>query len=135
MDKNIIPGDLSGIYPENWGDADSVAESVCRDVESLGGKARPLTREDDLVYDYEYRIALRISSKDHEYSEKLNQEIHSFHFMVQTSTGQWAHKRGTQGNSDCWDLGMTAAMIDWTPPLGVPNYDGDIIYLAIKMNK
>ena len=51
--------------------------------------------------------------------------------MVQTSTGQWAEKHGTSGNSILHDVGMTPDNIPWTLS-GMPYYDSEIIYYAIE---
>jgi hypothetical protein len=57
-------------------------------------------------------------------------EIHDYHFMKQTNTGQWAEKHGPGGDSILWGSGWTPDTIPWT--LGdIEYYDSPIIYYAV----
>ena len=57
----------------------------------------------------------------------IGQDIHDYHFVRQTSTGQWAEKQGTGGAAILWDVGVTPNATFWLSG-GEPYYDSDIIY-------
>lgn len=54
-----------------------------------------------------------------------------YHFMVQTSTGQWAEKHGRAGTSICHEMGMTPDTISWDLGNREGYYDSEIIYIAV----
>ena len=56
--------------------------------------------------------------------------LYDYHFMVQTSTGQWAEKHGIAGDSILWDKGMTPNDIPWVLN-DKEYYNSRIIYIAV----
>lgn len=91
---------------------------------------RTISGPDAKVYENEYKIALRVGTKPYAYNIFTGRLYYDYHFMVQTSTGQWAEKHGTAENSILHDVGMTPDNIPWTLN-GIPYYDSEIIYYAI----
>ncbi len=124
------PGYWSGRKPEDWSDVYDVGQSVKEDLISKGYTVREVSGPNAKVYDNEYKIALRVGTKPCGINVFTGALKYDYHFMVQTSTGQWAEKHGRGGDSILWDKGMTPNEIPWTAD-GIPYYDSDILYYAI----
>jgi RHS repeat-associated protein len=129
-DSSHNPGDFSDT--EMGYTVDSVANAVIKDMDALGRSAREINGPNSRISDNEYRIAVRVK-KYPEYKIDGAGNIYldwDYHFMVQTSDGNWAEKHGAGGatiyhnggnpNTISWDLGNTKGY-----------YDSAIIYLAI----
>jgi len=133
-DTAMNPGDASGKYPKNWGSVSDVGSSVKADLIAKGYTVREISGPDSKLYENEYRIALRVGTnpyiKYYMFCAGTYYEQYDYHFMVQTSTGQWAEKYGTGGDSILWDYGMTPDTIPWIL-YGEPYYDSQIYYFAI----
>ena len=123
------PGDDSGTKVEN-NNVYSVAKGVIKDFEAAGRSIRVISGAKDKMNDNEYRIALRVGTKPLETYES-GDERYDYHFMVQTSTGQWAEKHGQGFDSVLWDADLTPDEIPWTNG-GREYYDSEIIYFAIQ---
>lgn len=54
---------------------------------------------------------------------------YDYHLMVQTDTGRWADKHGSEA-TNLYDVGKTPDTIPWLNN-GVPYYDSPINYFAI----
>lgn len=120
FDENykIQPGEFStgGIsLASEIVDVDYVAIKVINDFFELGRSIRFIDNYNSLIYSDEYRIALRV---------KVNVD---YHFMVQTSSGQWAHKGGTK-ESILLNVGDYPEIAYW----GAVGYNSEILYFAIK---
>lgn len=89
-----------------------------------------ITGPNALVYENEYKIALRVGTKPPSGGAWGTRLGYDFHFMRQTDTGQWAEKQGCYGPSKLWDPGMTP---DTPSNWEFDNhcYDSEIIYYAI----
>ena len=128
---NEQPGATSGRHPKDDSDVRDVGKSVEADLKKKGYSVRTISGPDAKVYENEYKIALRVGTKPYAYDWFTGRPLYDYHFMVQTSTGQWAEKHGTSGNSILHDVGMTPDNIPWTLS-GMPYYDSEIIYYAIE---
>ena len=129
---NEQPGKRSGVYPSDWSDVYDVGASVRAELETMGRTIRRISGPDGTVRRNEYRIALRVGTTPFEQYDINGEQIcfYDYHFMVQTSTGQWAEKHGIGGASILWPEGLTPDDIPWT--LGdIEYYDSPIIYYAI----
>ena len=127
---NEQPGGTSGRIPKKWSDVNDVGKSVEADLKAKGHTVREISGPDAKVYDNEFKIALRVGTQPYAYNQYTGQLYYDYHFMRQTSTGQWAEKHGYGGASILWDAGMTPDTIPWTLG-GVPYYDSAIIYYAV----
>ena len=127
---NEQPGGTSGRIPKKWNDVNDVGKSVEADLKAKGHTVREISGPDAKVYDNEFKIALRVGTQPYAYNQYTCQLYYDYHFMRQTSTGQWAEKHGYGGASILWDVGMTPDTIPWTLG-GVPYYDSAIIYYAV----
>ena len=127
---NEQPGGTSGRIPKKWNDVNDVGKSVEADLKAKGHTVREISGPDAKVYDNEFKIALRVGTQPYAYNQYTGQLYYDYHFMRQTSTGQWAEKHGYGGASILWDVGMTPDTIPWTLG-GVPYYDSAIIYYAV----
>ena len=127
---NEQPGGTSGRIPRSWNDVDDVGASVVADLQAKGYTVRTISGPDAKVYENEFKIALRVGTKPFAIDQSTGAQYYDYHFMRQTSTGQWAEKHGYGGTSILWDAGMTPETIPWTLG-GVNYYDSKIIYYAI----
>ena len=126
--SNLNPGDISGRIPTDWGNINDVAKSVEADLIALGYTVRRIYGPDSKVYDNEFKIAFRVTTKNSDYY--LNTSNYDYHFMLQTNTGQWAEKHGPRKKSILWDLGLTPETIPWKIN-GQYYYDSEIYYFAV----
>ena len=124
----LNPGDIRGVSPTKWYDVNDVASSVMADIEKMGRSVRTIESYNSPIYDNEYRIALRVGTQPYMYY--YGSPIYDYHFMVQTSSGQWAEKHGTRGSSLIWAQGYNPTTIPWTVG-NKPYYDSPIVYFAI----
>ena len=127
---NEQPGGTSGREPAKWNDVNEVGKSVEADLKAKGYTVRKIAGPYAMVYDNEFKIALRVGTRPFAYNPLTNEFYYDYHFMRQTNTGQWAEKHGIGGDSILWDVGMTPDTIPWTLG-GVPYYDSAIIYYAV----
>ena len=127
---NEQPGGASGRIPQKWNDVYDVGKSVEADLKAKGYTVREISGPNAKVYGNEFKIALRVGTKPYAYNRYTGELYYDYHFMRQTSTGQWAEKHGCGGASILWDAGMTPDTIPWTLG-GVPYYDSAIIYYAV----
>ena len=127
---NEQPGGKSGRTPKRWNDVNDVGKSVEADLKAMGKTVRKIDGPDAKVYDNEFKIALRVGTQPCYYNLYTRELVYDYHFMRQTSTGQWAEKHGIGGSAILWDPGMTPDTIPWTLN-GVPYYDSKIIYYAV----
>ncbi|MDR1892056.1 MAG: hypothetical protein LBQ48_03490 [Oscillospiraceae bacterium] len=127
--KASNPGDKSNTTIK-VNEAKSVAKGVTKDLKKSNRSVRTVSGPDALVFEDEYKIALRVGTKPFGmYAD--GSYAYDYHFMVQTNTGQWAEKHGTGGDSVLWDFGMTPDNIPWTLG-GQKYYDSEIIYFGIS---
>jgi len=126
---NEQPGNTSGIYPKQWNDVYDVGKSVEADLRDKGYTVRVINGPNDKVYENEFKIALRVGTKPYAIDVYGNY-YYDYHFMRQTSTGQWAEKHGIGGDSVLHKPGETPDTIQWTL-CDLPYYDSDIIYYAV----
>ena len=124
------PGMVSGRYPTDWSDVYDVGMSVEADLKAKGYTVRVISGPDALVYDNEFKIALRVGTTPAIIDPYTGQPIYDYHFMRQTNTGQWAEKHGSFGASVLHPYGMTPDNISWTLN-DIPYYDSPIIYYAV----
>ena len=130
-DKSYNPGDFS--TPNLKFDIDSVAAAVLSDLKALSRSARIINGYNGAISENEYRIALRVKSKaEVVYTPGGYYLDWDYHFMVQTSTGQWAEKHGPGGDSILHDLGQTPDTISWDLNDQIGYYDSKIVYFAIS---
>ena len=129
MKGSFDPGSQSRTKPAADNDVDAVATAVIADLNSLGRSARIIDGPNDPIYDNEYRIALRVGTNPFQYVGNI--PLYDYHFMVQTATGQWAEKHGTEGTSILHPHGLTPDDLTWTL-YGEEYYDSKIIYFAIS---
>lgn len=94
-----LAGCKSGVYPTNNYNVYDVANSVIKDIETLGRSIRIINGYNGKITENEYRIALRVGTENLQY-----QEFNDYHFMKQVNTGQWADKHGRTGDSYGWVL-------------------------------
>ena len=127
---NEQPGGASGRIPQKWNDVYDVGKSVEADLKAKGYTVREISGPNAKVHGNEFKIALRVGTKPYAYNRYTGELYYDYHFMRQTSTGQWAEKHGYGGASILWDAGMTPDTIPWTLG-GVPYYDSAIIYYAV----
>lgn len=127
---NEQPGETSGRIPKKWNDVHDVGRSVEADLKAKGYTVREISGPDAKVYDNEFKIALRVGTHPYAYNQYTGQLYYDYHFMRQTSTGQWAEKHGYGGASILWDPGMTPDTIPWTLGSSL-YYDSPIIYYAV----
>ncbi len=127
---NEQPGARSGRRPTRIYDIQDVGKSVEADLIALGFSVRVIDGPNAKVYDNEFKIALRVGTSPYGYNRITGELFYDYHFMRQTSTGQWAEKHGTGGTSIQHPLGLTPDTIPWTL-YGVPYYDSPIIYYAV----
>lgn len=130
----LNPGSISG-KPFQM-DVDSVANSVLSDLEYWGRGGRILSGPNAYINRNEYRIALRVKKEPSVVSftsMRMEDIVYDwdYHFMVQTSTGQWAEKHGRAGSSLCHEAGMTPATISWDLEDQTGYYDSEIVYIAV----
>ena len=128
--KNEQPGVRGNRIPTRWNDVYDVGKSVEADFKAMNRSIRRIDSPNEKIYANEYKIALRVGTKPCAFNI-YGQPIYDYHFMVQTSTGQWAEKHGIGGDSILWDEGLTPDTIPWTLN-GNPYYDSEIIYYAIE---
>jgi len=124
-DRTYQPGDFSNTSHRL--SVESVYRSVYYDMEELGRSCRRLDSYNSPICDYEYRVALKVSSEvDEPYAW-------DYHFMVQTRTGQWAEKHGYGGKTVLHDFGKNPSNLVWTDGESKnEKYASDLIYFAIS---
>lgn len=127
---NEQPGGRSGRTPTKWNDVNDVGISVEADLKSMGKTVRVINGPNSMVYNNEFKIALRVGTQPYAYNRITGELYYDYHFMRQTNTGQWAEKHGIGGESVLWDSGMTPDTIPWTLN-GMEYYDSKIIYYAV----
>ena len=122
-DHKRQPGESSsgGISCDDAGTISLVAQKMYDDFKVLNRGIRPILGPNSDIYSYEYRIALRVDNTGRVYRGEL---CYDYHFMVQTSSGQWAHKQGN-GPSDILAYGINPNTVDWG------RYNSEILYFAI----
>ena len=131
--RNEQPGAESNLYPSDYSDVYDVAASVIADFRAKGRTARKINGPYSPICADEYRIALRVGTEPYGWYYGKNGSIsalYDYHFMVQTSTGQWAEKHGIAGDSILWDKGMTPNDIPWVLN-DKEYYNSRIIYIAV----
>ncbi len=81
----------------------------------------------------ERRIALRVGTAPYYYLDQFGeyQSAYDYHFMYQTSSGNWAEKHGIGGDSICRYAGETPDSLSWDLANIISYYDSDIVYFAI----
>mgnify|MGYP003557196372 CR=1 FL=1 len=127
-DQSYNPGDFS--TPFQGLDVEDVADAVIRDMEALGRGVRVIDGCNAPINENEYRIALRVSQPKLIPTQQGFYVDWDYHFMVQTSDGNWAEKHGPGGatvyhhtgtpDTISWDLGTTRGY-----------YTSNIIYFAV----
>lgn len=100
------------------------------DLEAKGYTVREISGPNVKVCENEFKIAPRVGTQPYQVNWYTGQAYYDYHFMRQTSTGQWAEKHGYGGSSILHDVGMTPDTIPWTL-YDVPYYDSTIIYYAV----
>ena len=75
------------------------------------------------IYSNEYRVALRV----------VNGVPYDYHFMIQTSDGDWAHKPGNLASESLGLINPSTYnwAYDYGGSTGVRNYNSDVIYFAV----
>ena len=129
LSVNLDPGSRSNSNPD-WYNVYSVAGSIIDDMNKMGCTARFIGGPNSKISKIEYRVALRVGTKN--VNDGLSSMLfphNDYHMMVQTITGAWAEKHGVGSDSILWDIGMTPDNIPWTYK-GKEYYDSDIVYLA-----
>jgi len=101
-------------------------------MEKLGYSVRRISGHNALVYEHEYKIALRVSTTTHR-DNFFGKPVYDYHFMVQTISGQWAEKQGSKGPSNLFPRGYTPDTSSWIVQSENGNivYDSPVIYYAI----
>ena len=125
------PGDFSMSFTDY--SVSSVADAVERDMKALNRGCRRIESYDSPIRSNEYRIALRVSQL-----EQINTPYGpipdflgwDYHFMVQTSSGLWAEKRGPAGESILHSSGNPSTL-SWDNANTTGFYTSEIIYFAI----
>ena len=104
-----------------------VAGAVIQDIyaSGQGGSARIVSNPDAPLAANECLIAVRITDTN------INPRNRDYHFMTQTSDGQWADKHGQTGTIQQHGFGVTPGNCNWNVP-GL-DYNSDIVYIAIVM--
>ena len=128
-DKSYDPGDFSTRYASP--DVEAVAAAVKSDFRAMGRGCRRISSYDSPIRENEYRIALRVSEVV--YVEEGGRKIckdWDYHFMVQTSSGNWAEKRGRSGATVCHPSGNPST-ISWDKGEIKGYYTGTIVYFAV----
>ena len=118
------PGSIAKVDVD-FSDVYSIGMGAMADAVDQGYTVRIVSGPDAKVYDNEWKIALRSGM-----APVSGADFYDYHFMVQTSTGQWAEKHGPGGDSILWEEGETPDTIPWTLN-GKEYYDSEIIYFAI----
>ena len=113
-------GDSDGVqqvYPRIETYVKNILGRECRDLTNVGGK-------DALLRPNEYKIAMRVGHKSLGF---LQPPTHDYHFMIQLSNGNWAHKQGglNSRNTDSNGSSITnPSTFTWKIPTGWNNnYD------------
>ena len=127
-DQSYNPGDFSKPFTDFT--VDAVAEAVKSDLEALGRNCRPINSYNSPIADNEYRIALRVSEPKFIMTPKGLQFDWDYHFMVQTSTGNWAEKHGPGGATVFHESGNPST-ISWDCGSTKGYYTSEIQYFAI----
>ena len=122
-DCSYDPGEFSDASYD--GTVESVAVCVMMDLTALGRNVRVIDGANAPINDNEYRIALRVSDYNPYRSVPWD-----YHFMVQTSSGQWAEKHGPSGATVLHESG-TPDTISWDCGSYTGFYTSRIIYFAI----
>lgn len=129
--ENEQPGKKSGRIPTQYYDVNDVGASVEADLKAMGYTVRKVCGPDSLVYENEFKIALRVGTRPFAIDYGTGKLLFDYHFMRQTDTGQWAEKHGCAGDSILWDEGMTPDTIPWSLGNITNYYDSPIIYYAV----
>ena len=127
-DKSYNPGDFS--QPFTSYDVDAVAIAVKSDMYNLGRGCRAINSYDSPINNNEYRIALRVSKPNIISTPVGNYLDWDYHFMVQTSSGNWAEKHGPGGGSVYHSSGNPST-ISWDCGDIRGYYTSEIKYFAI----
>ena len=128
-DKSYNPGDFSS--PFTAYDVEAVAQAVESDFLALGRGCRRIASYDSEIEADEYRIALRVSDAKPMYHPSHGIYVDwDYHFMVQTSTGNWAEKHGA-GGSSVYHSNGNPSTISWDLGNIKGYYTSEIIYFAI----
>lgn len=100
-------------------------------MKELGRGVRRIAYHDSLIFDNEYRIALRTSDiKVYMNENRIVSIDWDYHFMVQTDTGNWAEKHGP-GGATVYHSSGNPDTISWDNGYRIGYYTSDIIYFAI----
>jgi RHS repeat-associated protein len=98
VNHSIQPGDYSGLWPAYPNSVESVGASFEADMLANGFTIRRIDGPYGAINSNEYRIALAVGTRP--YAVYPNgTPAYDYHFMVQTSSGRWAEKHGTGGDS------------------------------------
>ena len=85
---------------------------------------------DSPIEDNEYRIAVRVHNPEPVWTANGPRVLFDYHFMIQTSSGGWAEKRGSNGATREY-TSRNPAKISWDLDGMEGFYDSTIIYLAV----
>ena len=111
---------------------ESVGNAFVSDMNSLGRGIRRINNYNSMVYEGEYRVALRVKNNPVEKGFSVFKTIDwDHHFMVETNSGRWAEKPSYSGDSILHPIGHTPETINWKRGSKYNYYDSPIIYYAI----
>lgn len=116
------------LFINNYDIADTFfTREVVPYIKSKGWEVRVLRSEDELIRPNEYKVAMRIVIGYYFYLESKNQGFlkNDYHFVVKTSTGEWAEKHGEPPPANL--TGVTD-LDDYTWDFMLYNSDGTLGY-------
>ena len=107
-------------------------DGLARRRDADGLRVQKLQRVSPIAQN-ERRIALRVGTAPYYYLDQFGeyQSAYDYHFMYQTSSGNWAEKHGIGGDSICRYAGETPDSLSWDLANIISYYDSDIVYFAI----
>ena len=95
---------------------------VMNNIKARGRKARPIDGPTSDISSNEFRIAMRIGN--------YSNTNWDYHFWVQTSTGEWAHKQGWYKASEICKPFLNPSTASWTLENVNNYYNSDTLYIA-----
>lgn len=96
---------------------------------TLGRSCRKLTSQYSSVGSNEYRVAMRVGIHEIVLSDTELGYDFDYHFVVQTSSGGWAHKQGLYASEYLGLINLNTH--SWDQGSKVNFYDSDTIYFAV----
>ena len=131
-EKSYDPGDFS--FPLMGFSANAVANAIERDMHARNRGCRRIDSFDSPISPNEYRIAIRVKDpplRDTPIGLVFDWD---YHVMVQTSSGLWAEKHGSKGETVLYLIGNPST-ISWDLGDEKGYYTSEIIYLAITKKR